>query len=57
MESLSSYYPWDESGTDEDELIWGRYTGEQWENMTCAQRADAIWACVDSKAGENDGRN
>lgn len=51
MESLSTYYGYwgdenpttDPDDTDTDELIWGRFTEEQWMNMTCAQRAEAIW--------------
>lgn len=43
MESLSTYYPNDENPTDPDELIWGKYTEEEWEAMTCAERAEAIY--------------
>lgn len=44
LESMSAYYPYDESPTDPDELIWGRFTEEEWDNMTCDQRAEAIWS-------------
>lgn len=44
MESLSMYYPYDENPTDHDELIWGKYTEEEWDAMTCDQRAEAIYA-------------
>ncbi len=44
MESLSTYYPYDENPTDPDELIWGKYTEEEWDAMTCDQRAEAIYA-------------
>jgi hypothetical protein len=44
LESMSAYYPYDESPTDPDELIWGRFTEEEWDNMTCEQRAEAIWS-------------
>ena len=44
MESLSTYYPYDENPTDPDELIWGKYTEEEWDAMTCEERAEAIYA-------------
>lgn len=44
MESLSTYYGYwgDENPTDPDELVWGKYTEEEWDNMTCDERAEAI---------------
>lgn len=42
LESMSAYYPYDESPRDPEELIWGRYTEEEWYNMTCEERAEAI---------------
>lgn len=42
LESMGTYYSCDESTRDTDELIWGRFTEEQWERMTCAERAEAI---------------
>ena len=43
LESMSAYYPYDESSTeDPDELIWGRYTEEQWQEMSCEERVIAI---------------
>ena len=44
LESMGAYYPDDENPRDPDELIWGRFTEEQWEEMACDQRADAIHA-------------
>lgn len=51
LESMGTYYPNDENPRDPDELIWGRYTEEQWELMTVWQRADAFWSYHDGDAG------
>ena len=47
MESMGAYYPYDESPRDPDELIWGRFTEEQWERMTCEERAMAMYDYLD----------
>lgn len=51
-ESLNTYYPNDESPRDESELIWGWFTEEQWERMTCAERAAVIYGETEDRETE-----
>lgn len=46
LESLGTYYD-DENPRDPDELIWGKYTEEEWERMTCEERAEAARPCFE----------
>jgi hypothetical protein len=46
VETLGSYY-----GNEtpyEEELIWGKYTDEEWEKMTCEEQAIASFEYRDS---------
>lgn len=47
LESMSAYYE-DENPRDPDELIWGKYTDEEWERMTCEERAQAMHSYLEN---------
>lgn len=50
LESLSCYYGPDENGArGDEELIWGKYTREQWDEMDIHERAEAIWEYWDEQ--------
>lgn len=52
MESIGAYYSYDENPRDPDKLIWGKFTEDEWERMTCEEMAEAIWEHAERSGNE-----
>lgn len=50
VETLGAYYSNETSC--EEELIWGKYTDEEWDSMTCEEQAIAISEYMNSSKRE-----
>lgn len=50
VETLGAYY--NNETPYEGELIWGKYTDEEWDSMTCEEQAIAISEYTDSSKRE-----